>query len=167
MNKPSIFYIMGVSGCGKSTIGKLLAEELKIPFFDGDDYHPQENVAKMAAGNPLNDNDRQGWLKKLNGLSLENKTNGAVIACSALKEDYRRLLSLHLESQVEFVYLEGTFEDIANRLQERKDHFMPIDLLKSQFETLEIPTEAINVSILKTPDEILADILYQYRNKKP
>lgn len=167
MNNPAIFYVMGVSGCGKSTIGKLLAEELEIPFFDGDDYHPDENVKKMAAGNPLNDNDRQGWLTELNALSLENKTNGAVIACSALKEAYRKILSKHLESQVEFVYLEGSFEEIVKRLRERTDHFMPTDLLKSQFDALEIPTNAITVALSKTPYNILSDILKQFQSKKP
>lgn len=167
MDEPAIFYVMGVSGCGKSTIGKLLAEALEISFFDGDDYHPEENVKKMAAGNALNDNDRQGWLKQLNTLTIDNKNKGAVIACSALKQSYREILSENIASQIEYIYLEGSFEDISKRLQQRKDHFMPAALLRSQFETLEIPDEAITVSIKKNPQEILVEILNQYQNKKP
>lgn len=153
-NKP-IFIVMGVSGCGKSTIGKLLASELKIPFFDGDDYHPEANVKKMAAGSPLNDDDRAGWLERLNELSIENSTIGAVIACSALKKSYRVTLSKGLNEKVKFVYLKGTFEEISNRLKQRKNHFMPSGLLKSQFNALEVPSEAIVVSITNTPKEIV------------
>lgn len=164
---PPVFIVMGVSGCGKSTIGKLLADELEIPFFDGDDYHPEANVKKMAAGNSLNDNDREGWLKRLNSLALENSKVGAVIACSALKESYRVILSHSLNYQIEFVYLNGTFEEISNRLMQRKNHFMPTGLLKSQFNTLEVPNNAISVSITKTPIEITNHIIEFYKQKKP
>ena len=167
MRKASIFYVMGVSGCGKSTIGKLLANEFDIPFFDGDDYHPEVNVKKMAAGNPLNDDDRQGWLERLNALSVKHKNKGVVIACSALKESYREILRNQITSQVEFVYLEGTFEEISQRLQQRENHFMPAGLLQSQFDTLEIPLDAITVSITKTPPEIISKIIELYKSKKP
>jgi len=139
MRKAPIFYVMGVSGCGKSTIGKLLANEFDMPFFDGDDYHPEANIEKMAAGSPLTDDDRQGWLQRLNALSVAHKNQGAVIACSALKDAYRKILSQNLAKQVEFIYLEGTLEEISGRLQQRKNHFMPAGLLQSQFETLETP----------------------------
>jgi len=166
MSKAPIFFVMGVSGCGKSTIGKLLAEEFNIPFFDGDDYHPEANVKKMAAGNPLNDKDRQGWLERLNALSIEHKNNGLVIACSALKQAYREILSRHIENQVDFVYLAGTFEEISERLEQRKNHFMPSGLLQSQFDTLEVPLDAISVSIMKTPVNIVSEVQKKYKNKK-
>ncbi len=86
MVKKQILYIMGVSGSGKSTIGKLLANKLQFPFFDGDDFHPEANVKKMKAGHPLNDDDRQGWLEKLNEVAIENLATGAVIVCSSLKK---------------------------------------------------------------------------------
>ena len=155
----TIFYIMGVSGSGKSTIGKLLAEQLNFKFFDGDDYHPKENVEKMASGQPLNDDDRYGWLKTLNDLAKQYANTGAVIACSALNESYRDLLQHEIKEQSIFVYLEGSFEEITKRLQARKGHFMPTALLKSQFDALEAPTNAIIVSIQLTPDKIISEIL--------
>ncbi|NKI32551.1 gluconokinase [Croceivirga thetidis] len=155
----TIFYIMGVSGCGKSTIGKLLAAELELPFFDGDDYHPQENIKKMQSGQALDDNDRNGWLKRLNTLASEHHKKGAVIACSALKERYRTILSHELKEKVSFIFLNGTFDEIHSRLKNRKGHFMPTALLQSQFETLEIPTEAIEVPVSLELKEQLKIIL--------
>lgn len=157
-----VFFVMGVSGSGKTTIGKLLAEKLGISFFDGDSYHPEENVQKMAHGHPLNDDDRKGWLALLNELAKEHKKQGAVIACSALKSKYRKLLRHGLKG-IHFVYLEGSFELISKRLAERKGHFMPPELLRSQFEVLEIPSHAISVSIAATPSEIVDDILMQLK----
>lgn len=152
-----IFFVMGVSGSGKTTIGKQLAEALGIAFFDGDSYHPEANVEKMAQGHPLNDDDRKGWLERLNELAREHEDQGAVIACSALKSNYRKLLRQGID-RIEFVYLDGSFELISKRLAERKGHFMPPELLRSQFEALEIPHHELSVSIDATPSEIVSAI---------
>ena len=159
MNNHHIYIVMGVSGCGKSTVGKLLAAELTIPFFDGDDYHPEANIRKMANGVPLNDKDRKGWLQKLNELAMDHKHEGAVIACSALKEKYRSQLKQGLKDQMVFVYLQGTFDQIHTRLKARKDHYMPVQLLKSQFDALEVPKNAIQISIQKSPERIVQQIM--------
>lgn len=158
MDKPKILYVMGVSGSGKTTIGKLLAKKLNIPFFDGDDFHPEANIKKMAEGKALNDSDRKGWLERLNELALKHTATGAVIVCSALKEKYRTILGNALDDEHQFIYLEGSFELINDRLAQRKDHFMPQHLLESQFETLEIPTAAITVSIDQKPKAIVEEV---------
>ena len=159
MIKKTIYYIMGVSGSGKSTVGRLLAEELNIPFFDGDDYHPKANVEKMESGTPLNDEDRKGWLEILNELAKKNTALGAVIACSALKKAYRVRLEQGITEETQFVYLEGSFKEILDRLKAREGHFMPPALLKSQFDTLEIPVEAFTVSIELSPQHIVSKII--------
>ena len=147
---------MGVSGCGKSTIGKLLSQDLKIPFFDGDDYHSENNIKKMSKELPLNDNDRQGWLESLNELAKKKLINSScIIACSALKESYRKILSFDIEGQTKWVHLSGSFESIYNRVNARKDHFMPSKLLQSQFDILEEPEHALKVDINLTPEEII------------
>lgn len=158
MDRPGILFIMGVSGSGKSTIGKLLSRTLNIPFFDGDDYHSKSNIEKMTHGNPLSDNDRIEWLRGINLMAIENCTMGAVIACSALKESYRLLLADKIEKRSTFVYLKGSFEEVLDRLQQRKGHFMPVNLLKSQFEVLEQPQKAIIVLIKSSPAQIVKQI---------
>ncbi|NNE76995.1 MAG: gluconokinase, partial [Pricia sp.] len=134
-------------------------------FFDADNYHPPENVKKMASGNPLNDKDRQGWLERLNLLAKENIKIGAVIACSSLKQNHRTLLQQNIEDLTRFVYLKGSYEDISERINQRKGHFMPPELLKSQFKALEHPEEAVTVSINNTPEEIVINILRQLNTK--
>lgn len=140
------YLIMGVAGCGKTTVGRALAERLGWAFYDADDYHPPENVAKMAAGIPLGDEDRVGWLEKLHALILECLQNErpAVLACSALKEQYRRVLLVKTES-VQVVYLRASFDLCRQRLIERRGHYMPVSLLASQFAALEEPSNALVV----------------------
>ncbi len=154
-----IYFIMGVSGSGKTTIGILLAKALHIPFYDGDDFHSKENVAKMASGHPLTDADRQGWLNRLNELAKANIQKGAVIVCSALKESYREVLTTSIESQVTWLFLKGSFKLINDRLHQRKGHFMPSGLLQSQFNTLELPDVALTFDIAPKPDIIVKEIL--------
>lgn len=155
----NIYVIMGVSGCGKSTIGRMLADTLCLPFFDGDDYHPEKNIQKMSKGEPLNDEDRYSWLLALNTLAIAHRNEGGVIACSALKESYRNILERGLAPTPVWVYLEGSYESILRRLTQRSDHFMPSGLLRSQFDILEPPKNAIRVSIELEPSQIIKEIL--------
>ncbi|MEM9648465.1 MAG: gluconokinase [Bacteroidota bacterium] len=159
--QPTVLIIMGVSGTGKSTIGTKLSKRLDFPFFDGDDYHPEENVQKMSAGIPLNDDDRKGWLERLNQLAIEHKATGAIIACSALKENYRGILRNQMGNTLQFVHLEGSYDLITSRLKARKGHFMTAALLQSQFDTLEPPKDAIIVSIKLSPENIVDTIVKQ------
>jgi len=135
---------MGVSGSGKNAIGEPLAARLGLKFIDGDDYHPLENVKKMAAGIPLQDEDRWPWLDRLN--QVLRKEKDAVLACSALKEAYRRRL-LDGIRDCAIVHLCGSFELIRGRVEARKHRYMPASLLQSQFDTLEPPRNAIEVDV--------------------
>jgi len=128
--------VMGVSGSGKSTVGAALAQRLRVPFADADDFHPAANIAKMTAGHPLDDNDRYPWLEALGGWLAERCHTGAVMSCSALKRAYRDQLHRHCPD-LEFLHLNGTPEVIGRRQASRPGHFMPASLLISQFETLE------------------------------
>ncbi|KQN60368.1 MAG: gluconokinase [Rahnella inusitata] len=134
--------LMGVSGSGKSTVGAALAREINAKFIDGDDLHPRANIQKMASGTPLNDDDRAPWLLRLNdaAYSLRHKNETGVIVCSALKRRYRDALRKDNEGMV-FIYMKGSFDVIADRLKARAGHFMPTDLLRSQFDALEEPGE--------------------------
>ncbi|KGL61781.1 NADP-dependent phosphogluconate dehydrogenase [Polaribacter sp. Hel1_85] len=156
---------MGVSGCGKSTIGKLLAQELNIPFFDGDDFHPKNNIAKMSSGKALNDDDRLGWLQTLNKLAIKQLGDkGCVIVCSALKESYRNILKTNIECSSKWVFLNGSFKQIRERINARKGHFMSSDLLKSQFDTLEEPKNSIEIDISLSPGKIIKKIKKELMN---
>ena len=139
---------MGVAGCGKSTIGKALAEHLGWDFFDADDFHPPENITKMTAGIPLDDDDRDPWLNTLHNLIADRLRDHrpAVLACSALKERYRlRLLANN--PGVQLVYLQGSYDVIRERLAARPDHYMKPAMLRSQFAALEEPADALTIDV--------------------
>ena len=158
-----IIVLMGVSGSGKTTVGRILAEQLGWKFLEGDEFHPAANVEKMRSGIPLDDKDRQPWLAALQA-RLETACEGnenVVLACSALKDDYRDFLEHHDTECVEFVYLRGSEELIQRRLMERKGHFMDPKLLRSQFDALEAPDDEIEVEIDATPEEIVTEIRQQ------
>lgn len=159
--------VMGVSGSGKTTIGRLLAQRLGCPFYDGDDYHPPANVAKMAAGIPLTDGDRAGWLATLAELIRRGLARGetGVIACSALKKQYRNTLRIDPE-QVIFIYLKGNYDAIQARMREREGHFMQPSLLRSQFDSLEEPVNALTVAVTIPPERIIEIIMEQRMARK-
>lgn len=152
---------MGVSGSGKTTIGKLLAQRHDGDFFDADDYHPTSNIQKMAAGHPLTDDDRLPWLKALRENVIDPAPQGklTVLACSALKEFYREILGLNLPD-VSTVFLKGEPALLAKRIGGREGHYMKPEMLASQLQSLEAPNpeEAFYVSIVPGPEEIVAEI---------
>ncbi|HEX7158880.1 MAG TPA: gluconokinase [Edaphobacter sp.] len=157
-----IVVLMGVTGSGKSTIGALLVQRTGAVFADGDDYHPEANKAKMAAGQPLTDEDRQPWLEALNRVmrGWYEAGKSGVIACSALKEKYRDTLSVGIpEGDLRFVWLDGPKALIAKRLAGRHHEFMNSSLLDSQFAALELPTDALRIEVNRDPEEIVDQIL--------
>ena len=145
-----IVVLVGVSGCGKTAVGQALAADLGWPFFDGDDFHPEANVAEMAAGTPLTDADRWPWLDRLAAeMAAVNERNAdAVFACSALRQAYRD--RFRRSGDVRFVHLKGDHDTIAARLAARSHRYMPPTLLASQFATLEEPNDAIVVDVRDT-----------------
>ncbi len=161
-----IVILMGVSGSGKTTIGTLLAEHMHTVFADADAYHSAANKAKMAAGHALTDQDRQPWLETLNTLLLGwfEAGKGGVLACSALKDAYRKTLVRGLPSSAcAFVWLDGSKEMLAERLAERKNHYMNPDLLDSQIATLEPPSDALRITNDHAPDVVVDEIINHLR----
>jgi gluconokinase len=158
-----IVIVMGVVGAGKTTVGRLLAEQLGWDFADADDFHPQSNVEKIRHGIALNDEDRQPWLKALRGAIANWIADGreVVLACSALKRRYRR--ELEVGPGVQFVYLKGTADLIAQRLRLRHGHFADAQILASQLADLEEPQAAATVDIDATPQQIVAEIRKKLR----
>lgn len=158
---PRVVVLMGVCGCGKSTVGRQLSKQLGWEFFDGDDFHPRANVEKMASGRPLDDEDRRPWLEALRELidrRLDDETP-SILACSALKRAYRRALGTE-RPEVLLVHLAGSRELLAERLASREGHFMPEHLLDSQLETLEAPSQGnpaepgLCLDIVLSPEEL-------------
>jgi carbohydrate kinase (thermoresistant glucokinase family) len=170
MSDPKVIILMGVSGSGKTSVGKALSDILGLSFHDGDDYHPEANIVKMAASQPLEDDDRLPWLAALHNLihkHIQEETS-LILACSALKRKYRCQLR-EGNPGIIFVYLHGDFDLIYKRMALRSSHYMQARMLQSQFEALEEPRNAIVVDINQSLDEIIRDIVKKIRpeEKRP
>ncbi|ANL32889.1 gluconokinase [Rhizobium phaseoli] len=156
LNKPHAIIVMGVSGCGKSSVGERLAAALHLAFIEGDALHPAANVEKMSKGIPLTDEDRMPWLDRI-GKDIKAslaKGDGIIVSCSALKRIYRDRLRAAAGGNLFFVYLEGSKALLTKRMGERKGHFMPVSLLESQLATLEVPTGEAGVVTVDIDDTI-------------
>ena len=151
---------MGVSGSGKTTIGQQLSIRTGYPFYDADNFHTQENKKKMNAGIPLTDEDRWPWLENIHDFVVKEIAAGSIIlVCSALKQAYRERLGAAIEENCRWVFLQGDYNTILERMESRRDHYMPPTLLRSQFDALEVPGNAICVDIKQSPDAIIDDII--------
>ena len=152
---------MGVSGSGKSTVGKLLSDRLNCPFYDADDFHPSSNIEKMSLGTPLNDSDRNPWLLTLQNIvdKTTKEEKSAVMACSALKKRYRNLITGENPQKVIWIYLRGDYHTISDRIKKRQNHFFSADLLPNQFNTLEEPKSALIVDVTLDPQIIVERIV--------
>lgn len=159
-SRAPLLVVMGVSGSGKSTVGAALAQRLRVPFADADDFHPPANIAKMTAGVALDDDDRHPWLDAIGDWLADHADDGGVMSCSALKRRYRDQLRTHAP-EVAFVHLSGTREVIARRQSSRPGHFMPASLLSSQFATLE-PLEADEDGVVIDVDQSIDAIVEAY-----
>ena len=162
-----IIVVMGVSGSGKTTIGTMLADAIRCPFLEGDSLHSKENVEKMHHGIPLADSDRAPWLRAIRAYVLKFFARGETlaVACSALKQQYRKCLAEGIP--ITWVYLKGSAELIRSRMKRRSGHFMKTDMLPSQFDALEEPSDAIVVDISPSPSAIVAQILAQFPKPRP
>lgn len=156
MSTPHVVVVMGVAGTGKTTVGRLLAAALGVPYAEGDDFHPPANIAKMSAGTPLDDEDRRPWLDAIGAWAHERAGLGGVVSSSALKRDYRDRLRAAAPDAV-FLHLTGDRELIERRMSQRRGHFMPTALLDSQFAALQPLGEdeaGVSVEVTGTPEEI-------------
>jgi gluconokinase len=160
-----VIVIMGVSGCGKSTVGSALASLLRVPFVDGDSFHSPENIAKMSAGLPLDDSDRWPWLDAVGAWAAQHGSTGAVIACSALRRRYRDRLRA-AAGDVLFLHLHAPLETITERVAARADHYMPASLVQSQFgalEPLEADEQGATLSVQQPFPKVVQDALSALR----
>ena len=152
--------IMGVSGCGKTTVGQQLAQQFGLSFYDADDFHSAANIARMSHGTPLTDDDRRDWLAALaTDLGAWETAGGAVLACSALKESYRTTLQSGTNSPIHWIFLDGSRELLLERMGSRQGHYMHPDMLDSQLATLERPAYALRLPITATPEELVQQIV--------
>lgn len=160
---PTGFLIMGVSGSGKTTVGKALAQKLRWDFFDADDFHPAQNIAKMTNGIPLSDSDRAPWLASLHQLlvSTLRSNHHPILACSALKEKYRAQLLDGLEG-IEIIYLRGDYDLIWSRMSARTGHYMRPEMLRSQFAAIEEPTSGFALDISISVEDMIDKIMARY-----
>ncbi|MBE2894634.1 gluconokinase [Spirabiliibacterium falconis] len=160
----SIFILMGVSSTGKTSVGTAIANKLKMKLIDGDDLHPKANILKMRSGLPLNDQDREPWLVRIRdaAFSLNQKSESGIIVCSALKKQYRNIIR-DGNPFIRFIFLSGSFELILDRMKKRQGHYMKTDMLRSQFDTLEVPQSDENdvdtINIDNSFDAVVADCI--------
>ncbi len=151
---------MGVSGAGKTTVGKMLSEKIPCEFYDADHFHSKENIDKMSKGIPLSDADRELWLKSIQSL-IELQNGDSVLACSALKQAYRDVLNVP-DKNIVFIYLKGDKGTLIKRLNQRGGHYAGVDLLDSQLESLEEPQDALTLDISSTPEVLVGEIIKEY-----
>ena len=154
----NVIILFGVSGCGKSLIGNQLSKDLQFEFIEGDDFHSNENIKKMKNNIPLNDDDRETWLDQINNELNKLKNKNVVIACSALKEIYRKRLVRGIVAKIDWFCLKGTFDLIEKRLDNRDGHYFKSTLLKSQFDTIEYPDYCTFIDIIESPEQIVERI---------
>ena len=154
----NVIILFGVSGCGKSLIGSQLSKDLQFEFIEGDDFHSNENIKKMKNNIPLNDDDREIWLDRINKELYKLRNKNVVIACSALKEIYRKRLVSGIEAKIDWFCLKGTFDIIKERLDNRDDHYFKSALLKSQFDIIEYPDYCKFIDVIESPDKIVERI---------
>ncbi|MHA7130829.1 gluconokinase [Algoriphagus namhaensis] len=153
-----LIIVTGVSGTGKTTIGRLLSQQLQVPFFDADDFHPQVNIDKMSRGQALDDADRKPWLEALaTQMAASEPKGGAVLACSALKEAYRKILQV--SPDLHWIHLKGDRDLIWKRMQARKNHYMKAEMLDSQLQTWEEPDYGLKLSIENSPEVMVEKAL--------